>query len=281
MVLQCSGIGRTSFAQAAPVSGAPWTGGGMGNVVFGGVMLRDVLQHAGVKIDPKAKFITAEGNDDSPKPDVDDFEHSLPLADVLDRSLIALTLNGEPLPKVHGGPARLVTPGYYGTMQMKWISQLRCEQGESTNYHHEGRYRTPLAPIEPGTKWKSTLENSEANWKMRIKSTIFSPLASDEVRGGRVDVSGVAWNDGQAKIAAVEVSTDGGNTWRRAALARPASPYAWHPWKIAVTLRPGKQTILSRASDALGRSQPLDGTIAWNPAGYVWSGVDAVELTVR
>jgi DMSO/TMAO reductase YedYZ molybdopterin-dependent catalytic subunit len=280
MVLQCSGNGRSSFAKAAPVSGSPWTGGAMGNVVFGGVMLADVLKHAGVKIDPQAKFLTAEGRDESPKPDVEDFEHSIPLALALSRSLLVFTLNGKPLPKVHGGPVRLATPGLYGTMNVKWLSKLRFEVGESTTHHHVDRYRTPLVPIEPGEAWKSTLENSEANWNMKIKSTIFSPLATDEVRAGRVEVTGVAWNDGQAKIDAVEVSTDGGNTWRRAALSRPASPYAWHPWKIAVMLRPGKQTILSRAVDALGRAQPLDGSIAWNPAGYTWNGVDAVEVTV-
>jgi DMSO/TMAO reductase YedYZ molybdopterin-dependent catalytic subunit len=281
MVLQCSGNGRASFGKAAPVSGSPWTGGAMGNVVFGGVMLADALKHAGVTIDPQAKFLTAEGQDDSPKPDVDDFEHSMPLETTLSRSLLVLTLNGESLPKVHGGPVRLATPGFYGTMQVKWLSKLRFMAAESTTHHHVERYRTPLVPIEPGTEWQSTLANSEANWNMKVKSTIFSPLASDTVRAGRVEVTGVAWNDGQAKIDAVEVSTDGGNIWRRAALARTASPYAWHPWKIAVMLRPGKQTILSRAVDALGRAQPRDGSIAWNPAGYTWNGVDEVELNVE
>lgn len=281
MVLQCSGNGRTSFNKAAPVTGAPWRGGAMGNVVFGGVMLTDVLKHQGLKIDPEAKFLAAEGRDDSPKPDVDDFEHSLPVAAILQRTMLALTLNGEPLPNVHGGPVRLVTPGFYGTMHVKWLSKLRFEKAESPTYHHVGRYRTPLAPIAPGTKWESTLENSEPNWNMKIKSQIFSPLPSDEVRTGRVEVSGVAWNDGRAKIDAVEVSTDGGNTWRRATLTDPASPYAWHPWKIAVMLRSGQQTILSRAIDALGRAQPWDGAIAWNPAGYTWNGVDEVMIDVR
>ena len=76
------------------------------------------------------------------------------------------------------------------------------------------------------------------------------------------------------------VTTDGGSSWRRADLRRPKSPYAWHPWRLAVELPKGSQTILARAVDVLGRSQPLDGSIAWNPAGYAWNGVDSVTVVV-
>ena len=257
MVLQCSGNGRSSFGKAAPVSGSPWTGGAMANVVFGGVMLTDVLKHLGVKIGPQANFLAAEGRDDSPKPDVQDFEHSLPLATALSRTLVVLSLNGEPLPKVHGGPVRLATPGYYGTMHVKWLSKLRLEKSESPTYHHVGRYRTPLAPIEPGTKWESTLDNSEPNWNMKVKSTIFSPLPTDEVRAGRMEVTGVAWNDGQAKIDAVEVSIDGGATWQRAATYRSRQPLC------LASLEDRRNAAFWRADDSIPRHRrPRPGTAA-------------------
>jgi sulfite oxidase len=280
LVLQCSGNGRAKFAQTVKAEGVQWKHGAMGNVKFKGVRLKTLLEHLGVNIKPEAKFIAAEGKDAPAKAGDADFEHSIPWADALDRSILALAMNGEALPKVHGGPLRLITPGYYATMNVKWLSRIRFEAQESTNHHQVGRYRTPLRPIAPGSKFTSTLVNSEPNWNMRIKSVIFAPLEGEKVSGKKVEVRGVAWNDGTAKIEAVEISTDGGRSWRRAGLQRPKSPYAWHPWNLAVELPEGSQTVLARAVDALGRSQPLDGSIAWNPAGYAWNGVDSVTIVV-
>ena len=281
MVLQCSGNGRAKFSKAAKVDGAPWGHGAMGNVRFKGVAIADLLEQLKLTIKPDAKFLTAEGRDAPDKAGAPDFEHSLPLGDVLERSILATHMNGEPLPLVHGGPVRLVTPGYYGTMQVKWVSKLRFEAAESSNYHHMPRYRTPLKPIAAGGKFVPTFENSEPNWDMKIKSVIFSPLEGEKISNGKeVIVSGVAWNDGTAKISSVEVSTDDGQTWTRADVKMPASRHAWHPWRATLTLADGTYSVRSRAIDALGRTQPFDGSIAWNPAGYAWNGVDEVKFVV-
>lgn len=279
LVLQCSGNGRAWFARSVKAEGAQWQNGAMGNVVFQGVPLAEVLKHCGTEPTDEARFLSAEGKD-KPAKEGDDFEHSIPLDVALQRSILALSMNGEPIPKVHGGPVRLVTPGYYGTMNVKWLSRLRFEAEESKNHHHVGRYRTPLARLKPGSEFKSTLANSEANWEMRIKSVIFAPLEGTKVPAGQVEVRGVAWNDGQTRIEAVEVSADNGQSWRRAQLTRPKSPYAWHPWKLALKLPAGKHRLLSRAIDVAGRAQPLDGAVGWNPAGYAWNGADLVTVEV-
>jgi len=280
-VLQCSGSGRTRYAQTAKVDGVPWGQGAMGNVRFKGVLLSQLLDKLQVVVQPTAKFVVVEGQDVPDKPGTEDFEHSLPLADALQRTLIVTQMNGEALPLAHGGPVRAVTLGYYATMNVKWLSRLRFESDETPNYHHVGRYRTPLKPIIPGSAFKSTLANSEPNWNMRIKSVIFSPLEGEKLAGGReVLISGVAWNDGQTKLAAVEVSVDAGRTWRNTELTHPASPYAWHPFQLKVQLPNGTHSVRSRASDVLGNSQPLNGGIHWNPAGYAWSGVDEVRFEV-
>jgi len=279
LVLQCSGNGRAWFARSVKAEGAQWQNGAMGNVVFKGVPLKAVLEHCDAQTKADARYLAAEGKD-VPAKEGPDFEHSLPLDVALERSILALSLNGEPIPKVHGGPVRLVTPGYYGTMNVKWLSKLRFEEGESKNHHHVGRYRTPLKPLKPGSEFKSTLENSEANWDMRIKSVIFAPLEGAKLSPGEVEIRGVAWNDGQTKIEAVEISSDGGQSWRRAQLTHPKSPYAWHPWKVVMKLPSGKHKLLSRAIDVTGRAQPLDGAIGWNPAGYAWNGADVVSIEV-
>lgn len=280
-VLQCSGSGRTRFYKTAKVDGVPWGQGAMGNVHLRGVALSALLERLKVQVQPEAKYVVVEGRDVPDKPGAEDFEHSLPLNDALSRTLLVTHLNGEPLPLAHGGPVRAVTLGYYATMNVKWLSRLRFESQETANYNHVGRYRTPLKPIAPGSAFKSTLANSEPNWNMKIKSVIFSPLAGEKITGGRtITVSGVAWNDGVTKLASVEVTADEGQTWHRAELTFPSSPYAWHQWKATVPVAKGACIVRSRATDVLGLSQPFDGGIHWNPAGYAWNGADEIAFEV-
>lgn len=279
MVLQCSGNGRSMFSAISPVKGAQWSYGAMGNVRFKGVTLKSVFERLDVRPHATARFLTAEGAELPGKPGAADFEHSLPLDETLARAIVAVELNGQPLPAVHGGPLRLVTPGYYGTMHVKWLSRLRLEAQESVNHHQAKRYRSPREPLPPGTAFEYRLDNSDSHWRMRIKSVIFAPAPAATLPSGKIMASGVAWNDGTSLIDAVEVSLDNGHSWRRAEMER-ASRYAWQRWQLPLTLNPGKQTIICRAVDTLGNTQPLDGAIGWNPDGYLWHGADRVTVQV-
>jgi DMSO/TMAO reductase YedYZ molybdopterin-dependent catalytic subunit len=189
-------------------------------------------------------------------------------------------MNGKALPAVHGGPLRLVTPGYYGTMHVKWLTRLRLEARESVNHHQVKRYRTPREPLKPGSAFDYGFHNSDPNWRMRIKSVIFGPTPNAMVEGGKVTARGVAWNDGTSLIDAVEVSMDEGVTWRRAELQR-GGRYGWQHWQLPLQLPAGMHTLISRAVDTLGNTQPLDGSIDWNPAGYGWHGADRVTFAVK
>ncbi|HVU85960.1 MAG TPA: sulfite oxidase [Pirellulales bacterium] len=280
LVLQCSGNGRAYFSKLAPAKGAQWHSGAMGNVRFAGVPLTAVLDRLKVGHDSAARFVTATGRDTPIKAGDADFEHSIPLDDALARSFIALSMNGEPIPAVHGGPVRLVTPGYYATMNVKWLTQLRFDAQETPNYHQVARYRTPKEPIPVGSDFKYGLANSDANWRMRIKSVIFSPLDNEVVRAGRTEVRGVAWNDGAAKIETVLVTTGPQRPWQQATLAPGAGPYAWQPWSVSLDLPRGEHQIAVRAIDALGRSQPFSAAAQWNPAGYCFSAVHVVNVVV-
>lgn len=277
MVLQCSGNGRTLYGEYV---GTPWNQGGVANVRFGGVPLAKVLEQRGVQIDPCVKYVTAEGRpkcEGAPA----DFEHSLPIADVLERSVLALTLNGEPIPGIHGGPVRLVTPGMFGTMQVKWLSRLRFEVEESSNFHHLEEYRVPLAPVAPGEAFTFTHANSRPTWDLLVMSYILEPAEGAVVAAGAIDIRGIAWNDGKTSIETVLLSADQGQTWQSSVIEHSKSPYAWQCWSTRLTLEVGSHEIWARAIDSLGRSQPLDGTVNWNPHGYEWNGVHKVSLTVR
>jgi len=278
MILQCSGNGRSQY-QAIP--GTPWNQGGVGNVRFTGVPLKAILERYNVSVEPQVKFVTAEGHDLPMGLERPDFEHSLPVAPVLERGIFALKLNGEPLPGIHGGPVRLVTPGLFGTMQVKWLRRLRFETAESPNFYHATEYRVPLSLLKPGEKFRFTLENSRPTWDIRLMSYILAPEAGAKLKAGPITVSGVAYNDGSARLESVLVSFDRGQSWQPAKFEAPDSPYAWYRWTTQANLKPGVYEIWARAIDALGRSQPLDGSIFWNPNGYEWTGVFKIEVTVK
>jgi DMSO/TMAO reductase YedYZ molybdopterin-dependent catalytic subunit len=278
MVLQCSGNSRALFSLAAQTEGTQWGRGGVGCVRFGGVLVSKLMEKFGLEPTRVAQFVTAEGKDD-PLPDKEDFEHSLPIDDVLNRSLIALTMNGKPLPAIHGGPIRLVTPGIFGTMHMKWLGRLRFEAAETSNYNQIPRYRVPRLPIKPGTDFKFTLQNSTYNWGMKVKSIVLSP-APDERVSGKTSIQGIAFNDGQAAIETVLISLDQGASWQPSQLEKPSTPYSWTRFRHDVQLASGAHSVWTRAIDVRGRSQPLDGSIDWNPRGYEWNGVEKIDFVV-
>src|ERR1700730_13378333 len=203
MILQCSGNGRTQYRG---IPGTPWNQGGVGNVRFAGVPLKAILEKYNVTIDPQVKYVTAEGHDLPMGLERPDFEHSLPVAPVLERSIFALKLNGEPLPGIHGGPVRLVTPGLFGTMQVKWLRRLRFETAECTNFYHASEYRVPLSLLKPGEKFRFTMENSRPTWDIRLMSYILEPESGAKLKAGAVTVSGVAYNDGSVRLESVLVS---------------------------------------------------------------------------
>jgi sulfite oxidase len=278
MILQCSGNGRNEYTG---IKGTPWNQGGVGNVRFAGVPLKAILEKHNVEIDPQVKYVTAEGNDGPMGLEKPDLEHSIRIEDVVERGILALRLNGEPLPGIHGGPVRLVTPGLFGTMQIKWLTRLRFETAESPNFYHATEYRVPYALLKIGEKFRFTLENSRPTWDIRLMSYILDPLPGARLKAGLITVSGVAYNDGRAPIESVLVSVDKGESWQPAQFEVPESPYAWYQWKAQQTLKLGTHEIWARAIDALGRSQPLDGKIFWNPNGYEWTGIFKNKVTVE
>lgn len=288
-VLQCAGNGRAFYSQTAMANGTQWQRGGMGQIRWKGVRLKQLLESSGSMVDEDARFLTAEGRDSPASSDDDDYEQSVPLADVLETALLATHMNGDPIPAIHGGPLRLVLPGYYGSMNVKWVSRLRFEKEASTNRHHAQRYRTFRERIEPGSEPEVRAETTHPTWRQKIKSVIWNPMNDEQRLLGPLTVSGVSWNDGRTEIVAVEISLDRGNTWQRVNVEAPLSPYGWYPWNATFwygwkRYLEGGGTAMEfrvRAFDALGRSQPDDGSVHWNPSGYEWFGVDSVKISLH
>jgi sulfite oxidase len=282
-VLQCAGNGRSYYAAKEKVAGGQWKHGGLGNVEWEGVPLRPFLEDQKVVPADSAHWLTAEGWDQPATPEGSDFAKSYMLTDrALDNAILALKMNGEPIPSNHGGPVRLIVPGYYGNMNVKFVTALMFESEQSPSAFMSVGYRMPLTPVEPGQFEANdyTIYNSRPTYGHQIMSVIFSPLPEDKPKGGPVEITGIAFNDGEAAITSVEVSADGGKTWQNAEIKPPESPWAWHHWSAKAQLAAGSNILMSRATDGLGRTQPMDGLTRWNPRGYEWNGVDRVEIVV-
>jgi DMSO/TMAO reductase YedYZ molybdopterin-dependent catalytic subunit len=280
MVLQCSGNNRAQFSAISPIKGTPWNKGGVGNVVFAGPKFSTFLEKLGLQPDSSTRYFTFSGSDEPEKDSQDDFEHSIPVDDCLKYGMLATHLNGEPLPAIHGGPVRLVMPGYFGSMHIKWLNRIKFDQSETTTFFQMKDYRLPNDLVKPGAPFEFTSRNSSPHYRINVNSRFFSPVQDAKVSGGAVHLTGVAWTDGRAPLESVLVSTDHGQTWQRAMLDAETSPFAWRPWTATVALSNGTHEAWVRAIDALGRSQPLDGTRLWNPGGYGWNVVDRVRFQV-
>ncbi len=280
MVLQCSGNFRFQFSKLSPIKGTPWNKGGIGNVRFAGVRVSDFLTATGTTVLKEAKYVTAEGADQPEKDGQIDYEKSVPLDVAMARGILATELNGVALPAVHGGPIRLVIPGYYGNVQVKWLTKLRFEAVETTNFFQLPDYRTPKQRIQPGASIDYTFDNSDPNFDMKINSRIFAPIDGSTVTAGmKIDLRGVAWNDGAAELVEVEVSQDQGASWRTTSLSPSAGPYAFREWSASTSFEKGEHAVWIRAVDALGRTQPLDGGLFWNPGGYGWNAAEKIRVT--
>ena len=275
MVLQCSGNSREKFNQAAPVAGALWQHGALANVVFSGVPLKELLEP---KDSPETLYLTVRGK--GTVQNGQPFERSVPLAEILETALLATHLNGELIAGVHGGPVRLVLPGFFGVNNVKWLTHLSVDREETGNLHQQERYRMPLEPLEPGSAFHPTPENSRSSWRQPLKSLLWSPLSSEQISAGRVTLRGPVWTDGRSEVSVIEVSFDRGKSWQEASLEPADSRYSWYLWELTVELSEGEHEVWVCAKDDAGNVQPLDGTVAWNPDGYEWNGVDKVRITV-
>ncbi|HEX5320490.1 MAG TPA: molybdopterin-dependent oxidoreductase [Stellaceae bacterium] len=213
------------------------------NVVWGGVRLADILYRAGVL--PEARFIWSYGLDHGTYDGhaVDNYAKDLPLARLDDSVLIATELNGAPLPPEHGFPARLLVPGYYGTNSVKWLDRIVLAARRA-----DGPFTTALYndPTEQG--------GTRPVWAVMPESAIVAPAPDARLGLGETEIWGWAW--GALPIAAVEISTDGGESWTQAAL-EPRRQFAWQRFSLA--WRPerlGPAVVMARARDEAGSVQP-------------------------
>jgi len=269
--LECAGNGRSLHRPQVP--GVQWGKGAVSTAKFSGPRLRDVLDRAGVK--PNGKHVMFRGLDEVPGK-VPPFIRSIPLEKALDAdTLVATHMNGSPLTKHHGFPARTLVPGWIGAASCKWLTEIKVLESEFVGNFMSPGYRFPNQPVKPGDSVKP--EDTHVLTALNVKSLISGPLEGSRVRSGKVTINGAAWA-GEADVVKVEISTDGGSTWNPATLGHDQSRYTWRLFTYKWNAKPGEYRLQSRATDSQGRVQPTEA--AWNPSGYLYNAVDQVNIHV-
>ena len=278
--LECGGNGRSFFTPET--RGNQWGNGAAGCAEWTGVRLRDVLQAAGLK--SSAIFTGHYGADThlSGNPSQVTISRGVPIAKAMEEhTLVALRMNGQPIPHIHGGPVRLVVPGWPGSVSQKWLSRVWVRDKEHDGAGMGGfSYRTMKVPMVPGGKGDE--KDTKILESMPVRSIISNPANGTELAGGtrQLALRGAAWA-GEKTVQAVHVSIDFGESWRPAQLGAPANKYAWQRWTASLTLpSAGYFEIWSRATDSDGKMQPHVAG-GWNPQGYGANPFHRVAVLVK
>nr|WP_194273967.1 sulfite oxidase [Variovorax paradoxus] len=248
-VLQCSGNGRAFFPSKP--SGTAWTVGAAGCVLWSGVPLKTMAKALGGVADGML-YITGTGGEKLPDgldPQSIVVERSVPIR-ALDDAMLAWEMNGAPLSLAHGGPLRLIVPGYQGVNNIKYIRRLAFTAAETNARIMSHGYR--ISP--PGSKADPSQPSVQ---EMSVKSWINSPThESGKLVAGTVQIHGVAFG-GLDAVKRVEVSVDGGKTWADAQFIGPdLGKFAWRQFVLQARLPGGTHTLASRATDTAGKVQP-------------------------
>src|SRR6266516_2653368 len=274
VTLDCAGNNR-NFLEPK-VKGVQWGLGAVGTAEWTGVPLSILLDRAEVKAE--AREVILEGADggvlEEPKRPSGkvQFARSIPLAKARTDVLLAYQMNGTELPQQHGFPLRAIVPGWYAMASVKWLQRIIVTDRPFTGYYQTLDY----------AYWKRRGDTAELSpvTELQIKAEIAKPVQGDKIAvNSTLRIHGAAWASG-SEIVRVEVSTDGGSTWKEAALLGDSKPNAWRFWEFnwQTPTAPGKQTLVARATDSLGRTHPAHR--APDRGTYMINHLLPIEVTV-
>jgi DMSO/TMAO reductase YedYZ molybdopterin-dependent catalytic subunit len=273
-VCQCSGNSRGFFAPR--VAGGQWANGAMGNAVWKGARLKDILDKAGLEAD--AVQVRLNGAEGPVAPGTPDFIKAIDVdlarhPDVI----VAYAMNGQDLPLLNGFPFRLIVPGYFATYWVKMLDDIEVIDKVDSNFWMNPAYRIPADPSgsqKPGETVKTVPIN-----RMPVRSFITSVADGAKVAAGQaLAVRGIAFDSGYG-IQRVLFSSDGGANWTEARLGKDLGKYSFRQWEASITPAAGKSYALqSLAINGIGESQRV-GTAVWNPGGYLRNTVETVRVS--
>lgn len=289
--IQCAGNRRSDMHKAKNVKGLNWGIGAIGNATWAGAKLRDVLQAAG--FDPKvvkwARHVQFEGLDKDVAGTT--YGASIPINKAVSEDgdvLLAYEMNGEVLPADHGYPIRVVVPGIVGARNVKWLGKIVVSSEESSSHWQQNDYKG----FSPSTDWDTVdYKTAPAIQELPVQSAITIPAdgavvdRSDE----EMTIKGYAWSGGGREVVRVDVSIDGGKTWKIAHLksgdkGQPSGQaWAWKLWEVKVDIPENTEEmeIVCKAVDNSYNMQPDTVLPIWNLRGVLSNAWHRVKVKVQ
>lgn len=269
-VLECAGNGRNLYKPA--VNGGQWGLGAVGNALWIGVRLADVL--AAADIQRGAVEVVFQGADRGTvggSPETIAFERSLSVADArYSGALLAFAMNDEPLPVRHGYPLRLIVPGKYAVASVKWLTSITVTDKPFKGFFQAGHYMFEWP--RGGTVVRQPVAEPA------VRALITAPATGEQLPLGTFMIRGIAWS-GAAPVTRVMVSLADGD-WQPARLVGKPGPHSWRRWELPVpSAGPGELTIRARATDGAGRTQPVQPE--WNRLGYGGNFIHKISVCLR
>lgn len=277
--LQCAGNRRVQLIEYKEVPGeVPWQEGAIGNAVWAGARLKDILQMTGVR--QEAQYVAFMGADEVIRHNENvGFGASIPVRKALtDDVILAYEMNGKPLEPTHGFPLRGLVPGYIGARSVKWLTHITLQEAPSKNYFQDHAYRLFPPEAKPETViWETGIQLSD----LAVNCVITTPRQNEIITKQDYTAEGWAMSGDGRKITRVEVSTDGGLSWHEAAISESGSKWAWVFWKVDLHLHNGITEIIARAFDDGNFSQPEDIATVWNFKGYMNNAWHKLPVSVK
>jgi sulfite oxidase len=254
-LLECAGNRRAELMAVRDMPGEiPWGPGALGTAAWTGVRLGYLLTAAG--LGPGSAHVGLTGADQ-----VEDgrYSVSIPLSKARrGEVLLAWAMNGEPLPREHGGPLRAIIPGYVGARSVKWLTGVEVRAEPAEGMYQARQYRMKADDADPGFPLG----------ELAVNAAICSPVDGQAVAAGVVTVRGYALPGAERHVARVDVSGDGGRTWTMAQLAPDQGLWAWRRWTAHLELPAGSHELVARTWNSAAETQPERAETVWNPGGY-------------
>lgn len=279
--LMCAGNRRVEMEAVAPIPGEIiWDIAAISNASWRGARLVDILTQAGITKVNTDLHVDFLGLDEIDFPKYQGkYGGSIPLDKALNSDvLLAYEMNGQPLPATHGFPIRVVVPGYIGARSVKWLGRVRVQETPSDNFYQTKAYKLFSPETTPETAdWSAGKMLGE----QYLNAIICSHTEGQTVDAGKQVIQGIALPHASALIERVEVSIDNGTTWQPATLDDNNKQWSWRLWSCEIDLAHGQQTLIVRAFDNAGNSQPETVETVWNFKGYMNNAWHRVNINVR
>ncbi|KAJ7104315.1 Oxidoreductase, molybdopterin-binding domain-containing protein [Mycena belliarum] len=279
-VLQCAGNRRNEMGTIKPVSGVGWNDGVVANCKWGGARLCDLLKRTGLQADRYAhvsfaSYATLCQDDEY-------YGASIPLKKAVTREddvLLAYEMNDEILSADHGGPLRVVVPGYLGARWVKWLDTIILSHTESPNYYQQRDYKILPPEIESKAAALTVWDKYPSMTALPLNSVVASvtPVPSSHLTSIHVKGYALPGPLDRGNVSVVEVSVDNGATWKTATITYQEGKWSWTLWEIDIDGVASTGTVHCRAKDETGGMQTRDGDCPWTFRGVAFNGWSSMK----